>query len=100
VFVSKTNKFSGTTIGVATGYWLDRMEFESWWGQNCLLFHIVQSGSGAHLAYYSVGTSGSFPRCKGAEAWSWPLASNLCWGKWNIEVYICSPIRLHVLVIS
>jgi hypothetical protein len=68
VFLSKTNKFSGTTIDVATDYLLDRMVFGSWWCQNCLHFHIVHTRSGAHPDSYSVRTSGSFSRGKGAEA--------------------------------
>jgi hypothetical protein len=40
--------------------------------------HHVQSGSGAHLASYPMGTRGSFPRGKAAVAWSWPLTSIKC----------------------
>jgi len=35
--------------------------------------HRVQTGSGAHLASYTAGIRGSFPRRKTARAWSWPL---------------------------
>jgi hypothetical protein len=32
------------------------------------LYHCIQTGSGAHPAFYPVGTGGSFPRCEMAEA--------------------------------
>jgi hypothetical protein len=37
--------------------------------------HVVQIDSGAHLAFYPMGTGGSFPEGKAAGAWSWPLTS-------------------------
>jgi len=39
------------------------------------LHHRVQNGSGVHPASYPMGTRGSFPGCKAAESWSWPLTS-------------------------
>jgi hypothetical protein len=38
--------------------------------------HVVQTGSGAHPAFYPVGTGDSFLGGKAARAWSWPLTSN------------------------
>jgi hypothetical protein len=38
-------------------------------------YHRVQNGSGAHPVSYPMGTRGSFPGGKAAEAWSWPLTS-------------------------
>jgi hypothetical protein len=35
----------------------------------------VQTGSGAHLASYPMGTKGSFLGSKAAGAWSWPFTS-------------------------
>jgi hypothetical protein len=35
--------------------------------------HIVQTGSGAHPAFYTMDTWSSFSRSKEAAAWSWPL---------------------------
>jgi hypothetical protein len=40
-----------------------------------LIYYRVQTGSGAHLASYPMGTRGSFPGGKAAGAWSWPLTS-------------------------
>jgi len=39
------------------------------------LHHHVQNGSGAHSAFYPMGTGGSFPSGKAAGAWSWPPSS-------------------------
>jgi hypothetical protein len=54
----------------ATGYGLtiDGSEFESRWGQEFLLLHVVQSGSGAQQASYPMGNGGSLPGGKAAEA--------------------------------
>jgi hypothetical protein len=40
------------------------------------LFHSVQTGSGAHPAFYSLNTEDNFLEDKVAGAWSWPLLSN------------------------
>jgi hypothetical protein len=43
---------------------------------NFSLHHRVQTGTGAQTpASYPMGTRGSFPGAKAAEAWSWPLTS-------------------------
>jgi hypothetical protein len=57
-----------TAVVIATAYGLDDrgVEFESRWGQGFSLLHIVQTGSGAHLASYPMGTGGSFPGGKAA----------------------------------
>jgi hypothetical protein len=52
---------------LATGWTAEGSEFESRWGQHFSLFHIGQTGSGAHPASYIMGTRGSFPRGKAAE---------------------------------
>jgi hypothetical protein len=44
---------------------------------NFLLHHHVQTSSGAHPAFYPMGTRGSFSGGKTASAWSWPLTSHL-----------------------
>jgi hypothetical protein len=36
--------------------------------ENCSPFHVVQTGSGAHLASYPMGTGGFFLGSKAAEA--------------------------------
>jgi hypothetical protein len=43
-------------VGIATGYGL---EFRS---KEFSLFHVVRTGSGAHPAFYRMGTGGSFTR--------------------------------------
>jgi hypothetical protein len=42
---------------------------------NFSLHQRVQNGSGAHPDSYPMGTGGSFPEGKAAEAWDWPLIS-------------------------
>jgi len=37
--------------------------------------HRFQTGSGVHPASYPMDTRCSFPGCKPAGAWSWPLTS-------------------------
>jgi hypothetical protein len=50
--------------------------------------HRVQNGSGAHLASYSMGTSGSFPGGKTAGACNWPLTPIYCRGQECVELYL------------
>jgi hypothetical protein len=59
-----------TVVCIATNYGLDDLgvEFESRKGQELSLLHVVQTGSGAHPASYSMGTGGSFPGAKVARA--------------------------------
>jgi hypothetical protein len=52
-----------------------KSEFEFRYGQEFSLPHVVQTGSGAHPASYSMGTEGSFLGGQAAGAWSWPLTS-------------------------
>jgi hypothetical protein len=60
-----------STVGIALGYGLDdqgsRVRFPAGTG-NFSLRHRVQNGYGAHPASYPMGTGGSFPGCKAAEA--------------------------------
>ena len=35
--------------------------------------HVLQTGCGAHAAFFSVVARGSFIRCKAARTWSWHL---------------------------
>jgi hypothetical protein len=46
---------------LATGWTAEGSEFESRWGQEFSLLHIVQTGSAAHPTSYAVGTGGSVP---------------------------------------
>jgi hypothetical protein len=67
-----------SSIGIATGYGLDDrgagVRFPAGAG-NFSLHHRVQTGSGAHPAFYPMGTGGCFPRGEVAGAWNWPLTS-------------------------
>jgi hypothetical protein len=55
--------FMTAQSGIATGYGLDGrvVGFESRWRQDFSLLHVVQTGSGAHPASYSMDTGSSFP---------------------------------------
>jgi hypothetical protein len=44
-----------------------------------------------HPASYSLGTRGSFPGGKEAEAWSWPLTPSSAEVKKCVELYLHSP---------
>jgi hypothetical protein len=63
------------SVGIATGC-MARVRVLA--VQDFSLLYSVQTGSGAHLASYTMGTGGSFPGGKAAGAWSWPLTSILC----------------------
>jgi hypothetical protein len=51
---------------LATGWTTKGSEFESRWGQEFSLLHVVQTGSGVHPASYTMDTGGSFPGGKAA----------------------------------
>jgi hypothetical protein len=57
-----------SVVGIATasGLKTEGSEFESRWGQEFSVLHIVQIGSGVHPASYPMGTGGSFPGGKAA----------------------------------
>jgi hypothetical protein len=61
---------SRDSVGIATGYVLDgrgvgvRVPV----GARFSPLHVVQTDYGAHPASYLIGTEGSFPVCKAAEA--------------------------------
>jgi hypothetical protein len=50
-----------SAVGIATGYRLDRVEFEYRQKQDFSPLHVVQIGSGRHPASNLMGTGGSFP---------------------------------------
>jgi hypothetical protein len=60
---------SGNTNG-ATGWTADDLGLDSGQGQYFSALHVIQTGSGAHPAYYPMGTGGDFPGLKrpGSEA--------------------------------
>jgi hypothetical protein len=51
---------------MATGWIIERSEFESRKNQEFLLLHIVQTGSEAHPTSYAMGTRVSFSGAKAA----------------------------------
>jgi hypothetical protein len=65
------NKSRDSSVGIALGYGLDdrcsKVRFLPGAG-NFSLHHRVQNGSGTHPACYPMGTRGSFPLGKAAEA--------------------------------
>jgi hypothetical protein len=69
-------KEPGEYSWLATGSTPEGSEFKSWWGQDFSPLRVIQTGSGAYLAPYPVGTRGSFPGGKVARVRSWPLTSN------------------------
>jgi hypothetical protein len=58
------------------GWTTQVLEFETPYGQEFSLLHVVQTGSGAHPASYPMATGGFFPGGEAAGAWSWPLTSS------------------------
>ena len=57
-------------------------------------------GSGVHPRCYPEGTEGSFPTCKAARAWHWPLTSLLgpkLRTRWAVCAFL---IRLHGVVVT
>jgi len=80
--------------GIALDYELDnrgsRVQFPAGTG-NFSLHHRVQNGSWAHPASYPMGTRGTFPGGKVAEAWSWPLIPSSAEVKEGVELHIHSP---------
>jgi hypothetical protein len=65
------DSYCDRSVGIALGYGLDdrgsRVRFPMGAGNFCL-HHRVQNGSGAHSAFYTMGTRGSFPGGKAAGA--------------------------------
>jgi hypothetical protein len=83
-----------SSVGIALGYGLDdrgsRVRFWAGAGNFCL-HHRVKNGSGAHPAFYPMGTRGSFPGVKlpGREAdHSLPSSAEV---KECVELYLHSP---------
>jgi hypothetical protein len=87
--------------GIAKGWMTDGLEFESRWGQELSLLHVVQNGSGVRPASYPMGIGGALsPRIKrpGREADHSPPTSDEV--KKNVDQYIHSPIRLQGAVLN
>jgi hypothetical protein len=69
--INQLNESRDSSVGIALGYGLDdrgsRVRFPVG-AENFSLSHRVQNGSGAHPAFYPMGTRGSFPGGKAAGA--------------------------------
>jgi hypothetical protein len=66
-----SSETSSEAIGCETGGEMELNEgsdFECRWGQEFLLLHVVQIGSGVHPTSYPMCTGGSFPGGKAAVA--------------------------------
>jgi hypothetical protein len=57
-----------SAVGIATSWTTEGSEFESWYGQEFSVLHVVHNGFGAHPASYPVGTGGCVPGGKAARA--------------------------------
>lgn len=66
--MSGDRRVRGCVLVAQSGWTIEESEFESRCGPQCLLLHIIQTGSEAHLASYPVGTGGTLPRSKAAGA--------------------------------
>jgi hypothetical protein len=72
------NESRDSSVGITIAYGLNNrmigVRFVVGAG-NFFFQHRVQTGSGAHPAFYPMSTEGSFPGGKAAGVWSWPLTS-------------------------
>jgi hypothetical protein len=73
VYINICHRSQDSSNGISTSYGHDGRG--SIPGRSSIFSHSVQTGSGAHPVCYPMGTGGSFPLGKAAEAWSWPLTS-------------------------
>jgi hypothetical protein len=64
------------------------------------LLHRVQTCSGAHPAYYPMGTGVSFPRGCSGRGVKLTIALHLVLRSSMMELYLHSPIRLHGVVLN
>jgi hypothetical protein len=55
-------------VQIPRGWTTEGPEFESRYGQEFSLLHVVQAGSGVHRTSYSMDTVGIFPGSKAAGA--------------------------------
>jgi hypothetical protein len=67
----------------------ERSEFDSQMGQEFSVLPVLQTGSGAHQAFYPMGTGVKQPGREADHTSSW------CQGQENVDLYIHSPIRIH-----
>jgi hypothetical protein len=86
------------SVGVATGYGLDRLSSIPSTTRFSLL-HSVQTGTGAHPASYPTGTRSSFPGVK-RQGVKLVTHLHLVLRSWKLELYLHSPIFLHGIVLN
>jgi hypothetical protein len=68
VYVFQLVRSRDSVVGIATGYGLDDRGRCSSPDMVKNVLHVVQTGSGVYPTSYQMGTGGSFPRGKVAEA--------------------------------
>jgi len=79
----------GSSVGILTGYRLDRPGFQSQQAKRlfCKTSRLALGPTQTPIQW----VSGLFPGGKAARAWSWPLTSIYRRGKEWAELYIYSP---------
>jgi hypothetical protein len=91
-----------SSVGIATGYGLDRRGSILDSGKRFLfsLLHSFQTDSGAHPASYSMRMGGSFPRVKRPGVVKLTTDLHRVPTSRIVELYLCFPIHLLVLVFN
>jgi hypothetical protein len=70
------------------------------WTRDFSVLHSVQSGSGAHPAFYPVGSGCSIPSGKIVRGVKLTTLLRLVPRSRMVELYLHSPIRLHGVVLN
>ena len=89
------SRWPGSSVGIATGYWLDGPGIESRWGGRDF----------PHLSRPVLGPTqppvqwvpGLSRGLRAAGAWRWPLTPFWCRGHERVELYLYSPYRPYGL---
>jgi hypothetical protein len=88
-------------VGIATGLTAEGWEFESRYGQEFSLLHVVQTGSGVHPTSYPVRSGGSFPAGESGRGVKMTTHLQLVQRSRKCEsLYIHSPMSLHGVVLN
>jgi hypothetical protein len=85
---------------LTTGWTTEGSEFESRYGKEFSLLHVVQTGSEAHLASFPTGTGDSFPWGKADGGIKLITHFQLALRLRKYDLYTHSPIRLHGVVLN
>jgi hypothetical protein len=91
------NNINGRWVGIATGYWLDNREGGVPVPIRSRIFCSPRRPLGPTQPIQWVPGVLS-PLVNRPGEWSWPLTSNKYRGKGNVDQYIDSSIRLHVVL--